>query len=283
MFKFSARLRRLKIKSGRHKKGFPYRIAVMNILGLRKEYPWKIVSIEEESGLTSVITLEPKFNKRFTFLPGQGAFFNFPKIRGLWKPRFFHFTSAPASAPVIEITVKAVDDWTHRVSLLEEGDIALCSKATGNFLGHEDFSAREKRFVFFAGGIGINPFISILSHLALTNSNCKILLIWSANNREDLYHKETLKNISETMPFFNIIPFLTHDPMWKGEKSRISEDKLRILIPEFFGFNEDSWLWDGPATGYWINGPASFSEEIKNILKRMGVSSRNIRVEKIRK
>lgn len=255
----------------------------MNIPVLKKEYPWKIVSIEEESGLTSVITLEPKFNKKYTFLPGQGAFFNFPKIRGLWKPRFFHFTSAPANAPVIEITVKAVDDWTHRVSLLEEGDIALCSKPTGNFFKSEDFSNREKRFVFFAGGMGVNPFISLLTHLVLTNSKCKILLIWSANNREDLYRKETLKSISETMPFFNIIPFLTHDPLWKGEKSRISEEKLRVLIPEFFGFNEDSWLWDSPATRYCINGPALFSEEIKNILKRLGVSSKNIKTEKIRR
>ena len=250
---------------------------------LQKEFPWQITSILKDGGLTNIIELKPKFEGNYQFFPGQGAYFNFPRIRSLWVPRFFHFISAPSQENYLQIAVRLKNEWSHNIDLLNEGDIALTSKPVGKF-SVSDFRAKDtlKRRIYIAGGIGITPFLAMLENSALTNCDRAITVLWGAENHDDLIQKDRIFYLTKNMPNLNVIPFLTHDPLWKGEKGRIDAEKLNHIIPKTFGFNEDSWLWNSPTTEYWLNGPKQFSKDIQKALKTLGVSGSAIHVEQNR-
>lgn len=248
-----------------------------------KEYPWQITSIVKDGGLTNILELKPKFEGPYQYFSGQGAFFNFPRIRSLWAPRFFHFISAPSQEGYLQIAVRLKSEWSHNIDLLNEGDIALTSKPVGKF-SVSDFSAKDtlKRRIYLAGGIGITPFLAMLENASLTDYERAITVLWGAENHDDLIQKERILHLAKTMPNLNVIPFLTHDPLWKGEKGRIDTDKLKIIIPKTFGFNEDSWLWNSPTTEYWLNGAKQFSKDIHKALKDLGVCGKAIHTEQNR-
>ena len=161
-----------------------------------KEYPWQITSIVKDGGLTNILELKPKFEGPYQYFSGQGAFFNFPRIRSLWAPRFFHFISAPSQEGYVQIAVRIKSEWSHNIDLLNEGDIALTSKPVGKF-SVSDFSAKDtlKRRIYLAGGIGITPFLAMLENASLTDYERAITVLWGAENHDDLIQKERILHL----------------------------------------------------------------------------------------
>ena len=123
--------------------------------------------------------------------------------------------------------------------------------------------------MFLAGGIGGVPFISMLEHASRFASEDRILFLWGAATRDDLFGMETIATATTKIPGFRFVPVLSKDPLWTGERGRIDADKLVRIVPAFFGASEEDFEWN--SASFWLCGPKSFRRDLKKGLKKLKV------------
>jgi predicted ferric reductase len=102
----------------------------------------------------------------------------------------FSITSAPEQ-PELRVTVKAVGDYTSAMRALELGAAARVEGPYGSF---SYLSARARRQVWIAGGIGITPFLSMARSLPPTGYD--IVLFFAVRYEHQAYFLEELADIS---------------------------------------------------------------------------------------
>ena len=121
------------------------------------DYQVEAVRVVDE-GLVE-ITMRP-IGRRMTFVPGQFAIVYLEAKDG-WHRHPFTISSAPHE-DVVRVTVKALGDYTSRVSdLIEPGMPAVIGGPHGRF-SHWRGTDRQ---VWIAGGVGVAPFLSWLRAL----------------------------------------------------------------------------------------------------------------------
>ena len=152
---------------------------------------------------------------------------------------------------------------------------ALVSGPYGQFTC--EGSGGTGRFVYLAGGIGGVPFISMLEHASRFASEDRILFLWGAATRDDLFGMEAISTATVKIPGFRFVPVLSSDPLWTGERGRIDAEKLVSIIPVFFGASEEDFEWN--SASFWLCGPESFRRDLKKCLKNLKVHPAAIHVE----
>lgn len=128
--------------------------------------------------------------------------------------------------------------------------------------------SKDRRLVFIAGGIGITPFMSMLSHIRNLKLSYRITLLYSNRDKKSAVYLDDLEEFIKDMPDFKLILTMTEDPHWKGEKRRINSEFLKEYLQnprEYF---------------YYVAGPPGFNEGIKTSLQEADVSKENIKAEK---
>lgn len=219
---------------------------------------FKVVGITRETPDTFTITLSSE--KRFNFQPGQFCFLRINKNK-LYARHPFTISSAPHE-DVISFTIKIAGRFTKTAEALQKGDEVLVDGPFGKFIPKE-----EGGLVFIAGGVGITPFLSVLKDRIRRNIKQKIILFYSSKKESDIIFKKDLDQINED--WFRVIYILRGDshPSFESENGYIDEEMLAKYIknPEEFS--------------YYICGPEKMKSSMWNILKKIGVKSKNIFTE----
>lgn len=249
---------------------------VLESLGKTRAF---ITHIEHNSALSYTLSAsidnfkENRHDVSYMFSPGCGAYMIFPHIS--YRSHYIPFLSSNDDLPEFRIGIKIEQGWSENLGVLHRGDAILLSKPKKNF-SYIHFPQTTK-LVFLVAGSGIFPVISMLHHLQLRNiNNYAILILWGAHNRINLVQQNELQDISGTMKGISIIPTLTHDPLWQHEKGRIDEEKLQRLVPSFFGFSSDMFLWE--SASYWISGNKAFASSMIRHLHNFGALKRSIHI-----
>ena len=138
-------------------------------------HPVILKRIDQFNDQIRLLRLSPIFPaESFTFLPGQWLDVHVP---GVSKPGGFTITSPPHlllpsnPAPYFELAIQKSPSnppaawlWRPEGEILNE---SLQVRVGGSFVWPPIFYGKEiKRVVFVTGGIGINPLMSIVSHLS---------------------------------------------------------------------------------------------------------------------
>ena len=125
--------------------------------------------------------------------------------------------------------------------------------------------------VFLAGGIGIAPFLSMLSHATAEKLRHPIVLFYANRNLQDAAFIDDLWRLERANPRFRFVPTLTRttndNGAWRGKTGHISPEMLFTQIG----------ILRGPI--YYIAGPPMMVAATRRTLAEAGVDEDDIRTE----
>jgi len=193
---------------------------------------FRVLENRRESSQIFTITLVPESPEDvFEFDPGQWVFLHLYQEDGTtWKAPF-SIANAPQDAMEgLEFTIKVFKDFTSRLSQYQPGDNVGIQGPFGVFTpGEEDPS-----FVFFASGVGITPFLSMIRSFGYREPRPQVTLFYSAREFENLLYREEFLRLAEERPEFKPVFILTGDAPgdWNGERGRFDAAMLERHIPD---------------------------------------------------
>lgn len=211
-------------------------------------------------------------NVQFDFLPGQYVRMYLPGtgIDGRGDKRPFTIASSPLKKEHIMIVTRIIQStFKKRLSELSVGEKIKFYGPMGGFVLHEE---EQNEQVFLAGGIGITPFLSMISYVDEKKLPLKITLLASFSTVEDIIFKEQLEVIAKRSENVKVVYTITKPEesklsSWNGEIGRISEELIRKHIK-----NPLEAL-------YYIVGPPQMVSAMEELVAKMGVPSQRILIE----
>ncbi len=227
-----------------------YRVA--RIAAVRRN-PFEVVEVRQEAeDIWSLFFKGP----RPEYKPGQFMFIQLLRNGELSSPHPFTISSSP-TAEYISITPKELGDFTSTIKNTKPGDRAFIDAPYGIF-SFLNYAGGEP--VFFAGGIGITPFMSMLRYMFDRKQDQKVTLFWANRSEKNLCFREELELMKKEMPGLRVIPVMSNQPDWQGEKGHIKGPMIMNYIETID--NKD----------FYVCGPPGMSRAVINELKQLNVS-----------
>jgi len=158
--------------------------------------------------------------------------------------------------------------FKRALSVLPLGTEVSIRGTMGSFVLHNDVS---RPAVLLAGGIGIAPFLSMLSSAAIDKTHPLVFLFYANRYIEDAAFMNTLWDLELPNRHFHFVPTFTriapgHNG-WKGATGPINAQMLSKHISDL----------QGPI--YYVAGPPGMVSGAHQTLVELAVPEENIRIE----
>ena len=180
----------------------------------------------------------------------------------------FSIASSPFEKELVVTTRVRNTVFKQALSILPVGAKVRIEGPMGSFSLHKN-TARPA--VFLAGGIGIAPFLSMLSYATEEKLRHPIVLFYANRYLEDAAFIDALWQLEGANPRFRFVPTLTRTDKnyrgWKGETGHISSEMLLTHVR----------ILRGPI--YYIAGPSTMVAGVHQTLIDAGVDEDDIRME----
>ena len=180
----------------------------------------------------------------------------------------FSIASDPSNEEIMFATRMRDTTFKRSLSLLPIGTEVRIEGPMGSFTLHNN-TARPA--VLLAGGIGIAPFLSIVSHAQKEGLRHRIILFHANRLLEDAAFMDALWNLERVNPRFSFVPTFTrlnsNRGEWKGETGHISPEMLYRRVGKL----------QGPI--FYIAGPPSMVAATRRTLVEAAVDEDDIRTE----
>ena len=135
-------------------------------------------------------TLTLKQEGKLAFKPGQFCFLRLEN-RGLYARHPFSISNVPSDQD-LEFTIKLKGPFTKAAAELKPGEEVKLEGPFGVFTLEEE----TKNAVFFAFGVGITPFMSIIRDASLSGTNRNVTLLYASRSPEDIIFREKFASIN---------------------------------------------------------------------------------------
>lgn len=203
----------------------------------------------------------------FTFMPseqlrfksGQYMEWTLPRwggdIRG--NRRYFTVASSPSEREV-RIGVRVTpggSSFKKSLMNLKPGDTLMASGVTGEFTLPPDMSTG---LVFIAGGIGITPFVSMLSSMLATKQRRDVILFYSSVSDDEQAYSDVLDSAVRELNL-KLIRVVT------GTSGYITPEMVAREVP------------DWKVRFFYLSGPESMVNNYELLLKTLGLPHASIR------
>ncbi len=166
----------------------------------------KVTEAPSVSTIKLVIDDGVKKNIVPPFHPGQFINVYFPEL-GTPEGKAYSISSSPLEK-TLNITVKAMGQFSNKLCALEKGDMITASLPYGYFYSESD----ETSIVMIAGGIGIAPFRSMIFDAAARTPQRKLRLFCSYRAAADIIFRKELDALSAAAPCdFKVFYFVTRE------------------------------------------------------------------------
>jgi len=179
----------------------------------------------------------------------------------------FSIASSPFDEELLVTTRIRNTVFKHAISSLPIGSPVRIEGPMGSFSLHNN-TARQA--VFLAGGIGIAPFLSMLTYATEEKLQHRIVLFYANRYLEDAAFIDALWKLESDNPRFRFVPTLTratNNNGWKGKTGHIG---LQMLFAHV-------GILRGPI--YYIAGPPTMVAAARRTLSEVGVDEDDIRTE----
>ncbi len=157
-----------------------------------KKYRYAVAALEGKGRGIWELRLRPT-GARMNFEPGEFAFISVrgnPAVPTELHP--FSISSDPVRHQV-RFSFREAGDFTRKLTQTQEGDEVIIYGPYGEFTSF-NFDA-SKRQVWIAGGIGITPFLSMLSHESLNGDPKHVTLIYGVKSKEDAVYADEIDSL----------------------------------------------------------------------------------------
>jgi ferredoxin-NADP reductase len=180
----------------------------------------------------------------------------------------FSIASAPFEEELLVTTRMRRTVFKQALSVLPIGTEVRIEGPMGSFSLH---SNAARLAVFLAGGIGIAPFLSMVSYATAEKLRHPIILFYANRYLEDAAFINALWKLERANPRFRFVLALTrianNNGAWRGKTGYISSEMLFIQIG----------ILRGPI--YCIAGPQTMVAATRRGLGEVGVDEDDIRTE----
>ena len=133
-------------------------------------------------------------------------------------------------------------------------------------MGHElVVDKKAEKLLLVAGGIGITPFIPIVTDLVRNESNVKdFKLVYGANLEKEFIYVDEFEELEKQSDKFEFIRVAAFDENWKGDKGFVTDYMKKIDLKEY---------------KIYMCGPKPMINASVKVLNSLGVDKKNINYE----
>lgn len=226
--------------------------------------------------LTSITDLTPTVRSfefevltpGFSFLPGQWIDLYIEPDDQEPITGGFTLVSSPVHPERVQLAIKRLQGGRAAGYMHERaqaGGELLMVGPSGDFYFQEGMAGS---IVLIAGGIGINPLMSMLRYVDDKRLSVRMALVHSAKAPSEMVYRDELQAIASRNPLLRCYYTVTQaspEP-WDGRRGRIDGAQLREAMPS------------GPAL-YYVCGPPGMPREVASVLRNLDVDEASVRFE----
>ncbi len=229
--------------------------------------------------VADIVTFQFERPRDYHFKAGQWFVVTFPRPAEPWVHHFSHSNSP--TEPLLEFTTRLRgSEFKNALDALPVGAEIEVEGPYGSFTLGED----PGRVAFITGGIGITCVRSILRWLAgfqegrMNGARSaqalprqmprQIALIYANQSEESIPFREELRRIETALPALRVVHVLSFPDLdWLGYRGHVAEGIITQELAE-------PHLWD-----YYLSGPPSLGQSMRELLLRLGIRPEAIKVE----
>ena len=232
-------------------------------------YPSRLLSRTDVAKDT--IAFQFQRPRNFLFRPGQFIDLALPRVPGYGLLGFTHTFSIASScftSDILLATRMRDSPFKRALSTLPLGTEVSMRGPMGSLVLHSDVS---RPAVLLAGGIGITPFLSMLSSAAIDKSHPPVFLFYANRHVEDAAFMDTLWDLEMSNRSFHFVPTFTRIEQehggWKGATGPINAQLLSKHINDL------------RAPIYYVAGPPGMVTGAYQTLVELSIPDEDIRTE----
>lgn len=241
------------------------RVRVFKPLALRRR-PWTVREVRPEPGDSVTLVLEPEGHEGFRFRSGQFVWLTLGDSPLAGREHPFSIASSPLAWPRVELTIKAIGDFTRRALSTKVGERAYLDGPFGTM--SIDAFPDADGYVFIAGGSGIVPCMSMLRTLADRGDRRPHLLLYGSGELSRTIFREQLEALSARLDLRVVHVLEKPPPGWRGEQGYLTQAML------------DRWLPHRGRHAYFVCGPGPMMDIAEQALARLGVPFSDLHSER---
>jgi predicted ferric reductase len=191
--------------------------------------PWRVRAVRAERGRVTTLVLEPPAGQRIDFAPGQFAWLSLARSPWAMQEHPFSIASSAARHDAVELSIKALGDFSSAVQHVQPGTVAWVDAPYGTF--GIDVLPDAPGYVFVAGGVGIAPIMSMLRTLADRGDQRPLLLFYGNRVWDRIAFREELEALAQRL-CLTVVHVLQEPPAdWQGEVGFVTQTLLARHLP----------------------------------------------------
>ena len=209
--------------------------------------------------------------RRFAFVPGQYMEWTLSHpdtdVRG--NRRFFTIASSPTERNLrlgVKFNQKS-STFKRALLAMDKDSEIVASQLAGDFVLPDD---PQQKLVLIAGGIGITPFRSMIKYLLDIHQRRPITLFYSAPTTNDFVYKDVLDRAQYELGLRTIYSVTDNTNLpssWTGQVGRITPQMIKSAVPDYRN------------SLFYVSGPRSMVDSLKDTLHRLGVEGFRIKTD----
>jgi predicted ferric reductase len=229
--------------------------------------PWEVARVTAERGDAWTLALAPRGHRGLAFEPGQFVWLTLRASPFAMRAQPYSLTSTPAARGRLEITVKALGDFTRTIGDVRPGEVAYVDGPYGTFT--LDAAGDGRGACFVGGGIGLAPIMSLLRALAARGDRRPLVLVAATSTWDRSTFRDAIDALAPRLSGLRVVHVLEEPPPgWTGETGRVDAALLdRHLPPDRAGFD------------YFVCGPPGMIAAAERALAALGVPPRRCHSE----
>ncbi len=201
------------------------------------------------------------------YWPGQYAAIGLKDKKRPTVMRCFSITSSPNDQQVLQFSMRVKGRFTSAIGRLKESDSVLIRGPFGGFVFdpgvHQDS-------VFFAGGIGIAPFISMVRYASSLKLSNRLHLIYSCRDYKDVAFFDELKKLESRNPNLKVTYVIgSIDKNLPPADGSVINGRLDQSTLELLGLNLQEQI-------FFVCGPPGYMKSVIDLLNKNGVPKRRV-------
>ncbi len=196
----------------------------------QKRQPYRVSEVREEGCETWTLALEPDGHRGLkSFEPGQFVWLTLRASPYAVKEHPFSISSTPGQLPNVEMTIRALGDFTAAIRNVGRGETAYLDGPFGIF-SYKRYPEADG-FAFIVGGVGITPVISMLRSMAEEGETRPLWLFYANPTLERTLFMEELEKLRRRLGL-SLIHVIQEPPDdWSGERGYLSRKMLSRHLP----------------------------------------------------
>jgi predicted ferric reductase len=227
---------------------------------------WTVAEVRPERGQVWTLAMQPQSGPPLRFAPGQFAWLTLRASPFAMREHPFSIASSAERGDRIEVSIKALGDFTSTIRDVKVGETAWIDAPYGSF-GIDDYPTAHG-YAFVAGGIGIAPILSMLRTLADRGDRRPLVLFYGNRAWDRAAFREELDTLAARLNLKIVHVLLEPQPEWAGERGFISEEVLmRHLPPERHLFH------------CFLCGPTPMTTSVERSLAALGIPAAQVHSE----